>query len=93
MKLLEEQSKAEKQFNQIKHERDQLSEEYQEHKQKLEIQLGELNTNLLQVRQRSFISFLSYYLSFQVSESLSDTNIERERLEKQTVKNFLSNPF
>jgi hypothetical protein len=49
LKLLEEQSKAEKQLNQIKIERDQLIKEYEEQKQKLENQLGELNTNLLQV--------------------------------------------
>ena len=62
-------------MNQIKTERDQLSKEYKEEKQKLEIQLGELNNNLLQV-----------------SESLSDANqtanIQRDKFEKQIVKNL-----
>jgi hypothetical protein len=62
-------------LTQIKNERDQLIKEYQEQKQKFEIQLGELNTNLLQV-----------------SESLSDANqtanIQREKFEKQIVKNL-----
>ncbi len=62
-------------MTQIKNERDQLIKEYQEQKQKFEIQLGELNTNLLQV-----------------SESLSDANqtanIQREKFEKQIVKNL-----
>jgi len=62
-------------LTQIKNERDQLIKEYHEQKQKFEIQLGELNTNLLQV-----------------SESLSDANqtanIQREKFEKQIVKNL-----
>lgn len=51
-KFLEEQQHAEKRLTQIKHERDQSIKEHEEQKQKLEIQLGELNHNLLQVGGR-----------------------------------------
>ena len=49
MKLNEEKQHAESELNKIKTEYDQLIKEYDEQKQNLEIQLGEVNQNLLQV--------------------------------------------
>jgi hypothetical protein len=49
LNLNEEKQHAENELNKIKTEYDQLIKEYDEQKQKLEIQLGEVTQNLLQV--------------------------------------------
>ncbi|CAF3953426.1 unnamed protein product, partial [Adineta steineri] len=54
----------------VSKEHDQLIKEYNEQKQKLEIQLGELNNNLLQVSES-------------LSESTQTANLQREKSEKQ----------
>jgi len=57
-------------LNKIKNEHNQLTKEYEEKKQKLEIQLGELNNNLLQTSES-------------LSESIQTANLQREKFEKQ----------
>jgi len=52
--------------------------EYEEKKQKLEIQLGEVNNNLLQVSES-------------LSESNRTANLQREKFEKQIVNKLTKN--
>ncbi len=75
MKFLEEQQNTEKQLNKIKNEYNQLIKEYEEKKEKLEIQLGEVNNNLLQVSES-------------LSESTQTANLQREKFQKQIVNKF-----
>jgi len=76
LKYLEEQQRNEEKLNQIKNEHNQLIKEYEEKKQNLEIQLGEVNNNLLQVSES-------------LSQSNQTANLEREKFEKQIVNKFL----
>jgi ABC-type transporter Mla subunit MlaD len=75
LKFLEEQQNTEKQLNKIKNEYNQLIKEYEEKKEKLEIQLGEVNNNLLQVSES-------------LSESTQTANLQREKFQKQIVNKF-----
>ena len=49
MRLIEQQQQSELQHNQIKYGYDKLLEEYNEQKQKFEVQLGKATNNLLQI--------------------------------------------
>ncbi len=76
MKYLEEQQNNEEKLNKMKNEHNQLIKKYEEEKDKLEIQLGEMNNNLLQVSET-------------LSQSNQTANVERKKFEKQIVNKFL----
>jgi len=76
LKYLEEQQNNEEKLNKIKNEHNQLIKKYEEEKDKLEIQLGEINNNLLQVSET-------------LSQSNQTANVEREKFEKKIVNKFL----
>jgi hypothetical protein len=76
LKYLEEQQNNEEKLNKMKNEHNQLIKKYEEEKDKLEIQLGEMNNNLLQVSET-------------LSQSNQTANVERKKFEKQIVNKFL----